>query len=60
MLDDVILHWASHHIKKFVSTGEVNNPTIKDIPNYDGTFFNSYNVETLIKKDIVIVYEKLN
>lgn len=46
-------------LKKFVNTGVIDFPTDSDIPNGDGTFFNSYSLESLIKEDVVILYEKL-
>lgn len=47
-------------IKKFISANIVNNPSASDIPNGDGTYFNSYNISEMIKKDVIIIYEKFN
>jgi hypothetical protein len=46
-------------IKKFVTSGLVNTPTGENIPNDDGTYFNTYSVIDMMKAGIIIIYEKL-
>lgn len=47
------------NLNKFRNTGLINYPSSKNVDNGDGTKFNVYCMDKLIKNNIVVIYENL-